>query len=67
MGPLRPACLHGKLFQTIPGFGGYFSFHQPPSPLRGDLRLCPTNSEHLGPPHGLKTAADEAGVSFRPG
>lgn len=25
------------------------------------------NSEHLGPPHGLKTEADEAGVSFRPG
>lgn len=25
------------------------------------------NSEALGPPHGLTTTADEAGVSFRSG
>lgn len=65
--PLIPACLHRKLFQAIPGFGSDLSFHQPSSPLRGDLRLHPMNSEHLGLLHGLKTAADEAGVSFRPG
>ena len=59
-----PACVHEKLCQAVPGFGDHLSFPQAPPPLRGHWRLYTMNSEHLRPPHGLKTAADEAGVGL---
>lgn len=67
MGPFRSSICAWKTVSCHPWLWGGLSCHQPPSPLSRDLRLYIINSEHLGPSHGLKTAADEAGVSFRPG
>lgn len=67
MGPPRSSMCARKTAPNHPWLWGCLSFHQLPSPCRGDLRLSTMNSERLGPPRGLKTAAEEAGVSFRPG
>lgn len=61
--PFGPSMCTWKPVLSHPRLGG----HQPPSPLRGDLRLYTTSSKHLGPPHGLKTATGGAGVRGRPG